>query len=37
MIELYFKLKVINHKTNREEIYNKDYIWCVRQSSEGEK
>lgn len=30
-------IKVINYKTKKEEIYNKDYIWCVRQSSEGEK
>lgn len=27
-------IKAINHKTKKEEIYNKDFIWCVRQSSE---
>ena len=25
---------VINHNTKKEELYNVDYIWCVRQSSE---
>ena len=27
-------IKVINHKTKKEEIYNRDCVWCVRQSSE---
>lgn len=25
-------VKVVNYKTKKEEIYSKDYIWCVRQS-----
>ena len=27
-------IKAINHKTGKEEMYNKDYIWCIRQSSQ---
>lgn len=26
--------EAINHKTGKEEMYNKDYIWCIRQSSQ---
>lgn len=28
-------IKVINFKTKKEELYNKDYIWCIRISSEN--
>ena len=27
-------IKVINHKTGKEELYNRDFIWCVRHSSQ---
>lgn len=27
-------IKVVNHKTGKDELYNKDHIWCVRQSSQ---
>lgn len=30
-------IKVINHKTQKSEMYNKDWIWCIRISSQGEK
>lgn len=30
-------IKVINFKTRKSEMYNKDYIWCIRESSEGDK
>lgn len=29
-------IKVINYKTNKAELYNKDYIWGVRISSESD-
>lgn len=28
-------IKVVNYKTNKKELYNKDFIWCVRMSSEN--
>jgi len=28
-------ITVINYNTGKREMYNSDYIWCVRQSSEG--
>ena len=27
-------ITVTNHKTQKEEMYNRDHVWCVRQSSE---
>jgi hypothetical protein len=29
-------IKVINFKTQKAEMYNKDYIWCIRVSSEND-
>ena len=30
-------IEVINHNTGKKEIYNRDYIWCLRESSENNK
>lgn len=27
-------IEVINVKSGKEELYNKDYIWCIRESSQ---
>lgn len=28
-------IKVINYNTKKEEMYNKDFIWCIRISSKN--
>lgn len=30
-------IKVINHASEKEELHNKDNIWCIRISSENDK
>jgi hypothetical protein len=27
-------IKVINHKTEKLELYNRDHVWCIRESSQ---